>query len=224
MKKVFALLAVLVLTGFSLNAQIEEGHVKYKIKVSSEEEENKMAVAMANSLTMEIFFKGPKTRVEFKMGPFMNISTITDASKDKMLMLTSGMMGKKAIVSTISEMEEKESETTTKDTDVEVVYTDETKKIQGYLCHKAIIKSEDGGTAIFWYTKEVQVSKNGQSYLNEDIPGFPMEFEMDQGGMKVTMVASSFEETVKNADKLFSMEIPEGYEETTMEEMVPQQK
>lgn len=214
MKRFLLSIALTVITAVSANAQLTEGHVQYKIDVSSDNPEMEMAISMMQGSTLDLYFSGDKSRTEMSMGAMMKISTITNAESEDVLMLMSGMVGKKAVKSNLSEMEAEGTEKP----EYDVELTDETKKIEGYVCKKAILTDEEDNEMIFWYTEEIAVNKKGQTYLNSDVPGFPMEFELNQGEMIMSMVVTEFEDKLKD-DSVFDIVIPEGYDEMTMEEL-----
>ncbi len=131
-------------------------------------------------------------------------------------MLMGGMMGNNAIKTTTAEMTKNQPEKPKYD----VVLSDETKTIANYVCKKATLTDEEGGETIFWYTEDIAVSKKGQSYLNEDVPGFPMQFEINNSGMKMLMTVSTLEEKLdKKSGDLFKMTVPEGYKEMTLDDL-----
>lgn len=215
MNKFLLTLCLSVLTVIGVNAQLKEGHVKYKIDMSSDDPEMEMQMQMMQGSTLEMFFSDNKSRTDMSMGGLMTMTTIVDVDGDKMLMLMGGMMGNKAVTSSISEMEEENGE----EPEFEVELIDETKEIAGYNCKKAILSDEEGNETTFWYTEEIFVNKTGQSFLNENVPGFPLEFAVDQGGMIMTMSATEFKDKIDNKEGIFDMSIPEGYEEMTMEDL-----
>ncbi len=217
MKKILLSLALIV-GSISVNyAQITEGHVTYKIDISTENPDMEMVVGMMQGSTLDIYFKEKVTRAEMKMGSMMNMTTISDEKSGKILMLMSGMIGKKAISTSAEELEGDAAKEKPK-YDVELV--DETKEIAGYKCKKAILTDEEGNETVFWYTEEIEVSKKGQSYLNENVPGYPMQYEINNGGLVMGMTVTNIsKELSKNDLKLFEMKIPEGYTEMTMEEL-----
>ena len=216
MKKIILSLTFIAATALSLFAQLTEGHITYKIDVSSDNPEMEMAVGMMQGSTLDILFKEKITRSEMKMGTMLTMTTITDEKSGELLMLMGGMMGNNAIKTTTDEMTENQPEKPKYD----VVLSDETKTIENYVCKKATLTDEEGGETVFWYTEDISVSKKGQSYLNEDVPGFPMQFEINNGGMKMKMTVTSLEEKLdkKSAD-LFKMNIPEGYKEMTLDDL-----
>ena len=210
-------MAMVVFSTLSLTAQTTEGSVKYSIDLSSTNPEMEMQLAMLQGSTFEISFQGDLTRSEMNMGSMMKITTITNMKADNSLMLMSGMMGNIAVKITPDEIksatEEKE--------DVELTFSDETKEIQGYKCKKAITTDDEGTESTIWYTEEIQVNKLGQSYLNSDVPGFPLEFDINKGDLKMTMTSTEFNKKLdkKKAKEMFDTSIPEGYKEMTSEEL-----
>jgi len=217
MKKILLSFGLMLLTAVSVNAQIKEGHVSYKIDMTTDNPEMEMQLAMMQGSTLDVFFKEGMSRTEMKMGAMMTITTIVDTKTEEMMMLMGGMMGNKAIHSNLTELEKegKENKPT-----YEVELTKKTKTIAGYECKKAILTDEEGNEATFWYTEEIEVSKKGQNYLNEEVPGFPLQYEINNGGVLMTMTATSFEGELDKKDKdLFSTKTPEGYEEMTMEQL-----
>jgi hypothetical protein len=56
--------------------------------------------------------------------------------------------------------------------------------------------------------------------LNEDVPGFPMQYDLNNNDIKMTMTVIALDKKLdKKMGKMFDMEIPEGYKEMTMEEL-----
>jgi GLPGLI family protein len=217
MKKLFLLSVFAIVSTLGLYAQMTQGHISYKIDASTDNPDMQMAIGMMQGSTMDIYFKDKTTRSEMKMGSMMTVTTITDETSKDVLMLMSGMMGNIAVKSNLSEYEDSREE----QPKFEVSFTDETKDFLGYTCKKAVLTSEDGLESVFWYTEEIMASKKGQSYLNEEIPGFPMQFELNNQGMKMSMTVTALEEKLekKKSSSLFDMTIPAGYKEMTMEEL-----
>lgn len=217
MKKIFLTLTISFMT-CALFAQLKEGHIAYKIETSTDNPDMQMAVGMMQGSTMEVYFKESFTRGEFKMGAMMTMTTISNETTGDVLMLMSGMMGQTAVKSNSKE--------TAKDTvlnkkpNVDVTLTGETKVIEGYTCKKALITDEEGTISTFWYTEDIRAAKGGQSYLSEDVPGFPMQFEMNNNGMKMTMTVTKVETKISGKpSELFDMTIPTGYTEMSLDQM-----
>jgi GLPGLI family protein len=156
---------------------------------------------------MELYFSKNQTRSELNMGMIMNITTISDADKDSLVMLMGGMMGQNAVKTSITEMTNKISSDSTS----KLQLLEETKQILDYTCKKALLIDESGNRSEFWYTNDIQVSKLGQTYLNADIPGFPMEFELNNNGVNMKLNATEFVKDSLASKNLFLLAIPSGY-------------
>jgi GLPGLI family protein len=217
MKNLFLAGILTLVTALGLKAQMTEGHVNYKIDAVADNPDMEMAVSMLQGSTLDVFFRGKQTRSEMKMGSLMTVTTITNETSKEVLMLMSGMMGNTAVKSNLDEMEAEKGDTPP----FEVTLVDETKEVSGYTCKKAILTAEDGMESVFWYTDEIVVAKAGQSYLNDQVPGYPMQFELNNQGLKMTMTVTKVEDKLdkKKADDLFNMVIPSGYTEMEMEDL-----
>lgn len=106
--------------------------------------------------------------------------------------------------------------------EMDITVTDEMMEIAGYTCKKAIVKGSKESDPVFtaWYTEGLAAPENinfTNPYFKE-IQGIMLKYDMEAGqGMKMTMTAIEVEK-MKVKDKEF--EIPEGYQETTQEEMM----
>jgi len=217
MKKLLFSMTMVVLSTLSLTAQVTEGNVKYSIDMSSTNPEMEMQLAMMQGSTFELSFKDDLTRSEMNMGTIMKIVTITNSENEGGLMLMSGMMGNTAVKLNPEDMKDSKEEAF----ETEVTFTDETKEIQGFKCKKAVVTDEEGTESIIWYSEEISVNKLGQSYLNKDVPGFPLEFELNQGEMKMTMTSTEFNKKLdkKAVKTMFDTTIPEGYTEMSPDDL-----
>jgi GLPGLI family protein len=183
--------------------------------MKSDNPDMQMAIGMMQGSSMDLYVMGTKTRVDMKMGTMMDISTITDQS-DKVLMLMGGMLGKNAIVTTISELEKNKADYT----EPTLTLIDETKTINGFICKKALLTDADGNESLFWYTEDIVVSKKGQSYLNANVPGFPLEYSINVNGMTMSLnIKDIVKKLDKNQKKNFEIKIPEGYQEMTLDQL-----
>ncbi|MBL4862777.1 MAG: hypothetical protein JKY09_07160 [Crocinitomicaceae bacterium] len=215
MKKLVLSLAMTVIAAVSASAQLTQGHVSYSVEMSTDNPQMEAMISMMQGSTFDIYFKDDFSKTVVKMGAMVTMSTITDGDSEEMLLLLEGMMGKKAIKSTLADMKAEAAEVP----EHEITLVDETKEIEGYTCKKAIITDEDGNETVYWYTEEIEIKKGGQSYLSEEIPGFPLEFEVNQGGMILSLTATNFDKKIKDADEVFDMHIPDGFDEMTLEQL-----
>lgn len=198
-------------------AQITEGQVKYTIDMTSDDPNVQAQLAMFNGSKMDMMFNEKYSRVDFSMGMLMQMVTVTDIKDNSGLLLMSGMIGNKAVKMTSEDVEKSAEEVP----EFEIEETKETKKILGYKCTKYVLTTEEGTDVSYWTTKEINASKANNRYMNESIQGFPLEFETETSGMKMKFTATEFKENLKGVDtkEVFNMNIPEGYEEMTMEEL-----
>ena len=216
MKNLLFTFLVTTCTILPLFGQMTEGHISYKMEATSDNPDMQMAVSMMQGSTLDIFFKEKQTRAEMKMGAMMNMTTISNENNGEMLMLMSGMVGQNAIKSNLKELDSAQAEKPK----TEVTLENETKVIEGYTCKKAIVTDEEGTESVFWYTEEISVAKKGQNYLNESVPGFPMQSEINNNGLKMIMTVTKVDKKLdKKASELFDMTIPSGYKEMTMEQL-----
>jgi GLPGLI family protein len=217
MKNLFLALTICMLSCASI-AQLKEGHVSFKIETSTDNPDMQMAVGMLQGSTMEVYFKEKFTRGEFKMGSMMTITNISNETSGDVLMLMSGMMGNNAIKMNAKDLEKDTADL--KKPKVDVSITNETKVIEGYTCKKALVTDEEGTISTFWFTEDIYAAKKGQSYLSSDVPGFPMQFEMNNNGMKMMMTVTKVEtKLASKSSDLFNMSVPEGYKEMTADQL-----
>ncbi len=216
MKSIFIALVATTMSLFSFG-QITEGKISYAIEMSSDDPNMQAQFAMLQGSKMDMMFNNEYSRVEFNMGMIMKMVTITDVKGDKGLMLMSGMMGNKAIKISSDDI----TKTTEKAPKYEIEETKESKKILGYKCTKYILTTEEGTEVTYWTTSEIDAPTKNNSYIPSNIKGFPLQFETEQAGMKMTFTATEFKNTLKGLDKkeLFNFSIPEGYEEMSMEDL-----
>jgi hypothetical protein len=122
----------------------------------------------------------------------------------------------------------------------DIEYLEETKKIAGYTCKKALVKTRDqrGETNVtsVWYCPDFTVSggmtgnrgggggfmRGGMAMMGmnglDELPGFPMEIHMERNnGMKVHTVVTSVKLDASIDDKVF--DIPKGYDIKPLSEM-----
>jgi GLPGLI family protein len=216
MNKLLFLLAIALHSVMSWG-QVTEGHISYKIDMTSDNPDMQSALSMMQGSLLEVYFMGQATRAEMKMGSMMNVTSITNERSGDVLMLMSGMIGFNAVKTTLRELEAQSQEAPK----VEISLTGEKKEILGFVCKKAILTDEQGNESTFWYTEDIIASKKGQNYLNDKVPGFPLEYDINNSGFKMTMIASSVVKTLKKNERneLFNLTVPEGYKEMTLEDL-----
>jgi hypothetical protein len=220
MKKIISFLVVAVAFTTNTFAQISEGKVKYSIEFSSSDPAVQAQLSMLKGSTLTMIFSPEFNRTEGNMGMFMQSTSIVDLKSKETLMLMSGMMGKKAIKVTPEDLAAVKEDDSEED-NTEIEKTNDTKKIAGFKCTKYILTTEEGDVMNYWVTDELKGSKAGVQYLNDKIEGFPLEFEFSTNGMVMTFSATEVVKNLKGENKktLFSMEIPEGFEIASPEDL-----
>lgn len=206
-------LVVIAIAVISFKAvPVFEGAVTYSITF----EGNSLppeALAMFKGAEAVTYIKGDKRRVDMNM-PMQSTSAIVDGKSNTVVTLMD-IMGMKYLIRMNEADIKKEQE---KAPETKIKYTDETKTVAGYKCKKAEITvvSKDGReeTLNVYYTEEIPTSDIKSAY--KGLKGFPLEYAIIQGGMKLQFTA-----TKVNSDKVSDskFEIPkEGYTETTFDD------
>ncbi len=212
--KILSLLTTLVL---SIGLMAQEATIKYELTMESDDPQVQSQMAMMANSSMTMFMKGKMFRQETNMGNGLMITTtIVDGEQEKGIVLMEGMMGK---IASPFDSDERKDEEEANEADVDIEFTDETKEILGFDCRKAIIYDGEGNEATYWYTEEVALPDTEQKYINQKIPGMPLEFSVEQSQFKMVFKAVEYDDRVKNAKEIFNTNIPDGYTEKSMEEI-----
>lgn len=206
MKNLF-LTSILVISALlSVNAQEFEGEITFKITYTDLPAEAEMMKAMLPTKLL-VFMKNEKSSTEQTVMGMIETKNISNTKTKKTFALIN-MMGNKTYT-------ESNIETGDVTNEFEVIKKTETKNIAGYKSNKAILKTKDGVEMVYWYTNELP-GYQGQNIPNVGLDGFPMEFEINQQGMKIKMSVTSVEKKTVS-DSVF--EIPADYVKKTEEEM-----
>lgn len=197
--------------------QLKEGHISYKMEVSTDNPDMEMAVMMFQGSTLDLYFSGNVASSEMNMGSMMSMTTVVNNESGKILMLMGGMVGNKAVLTDADEISDgQEEEEITPD----IKLTDETKKILGYTCKKAIISDTSGTEMIYWYTEEIKTLGTDKNSTISKLPGQAMQYSTNANDMVMTFTAVKVETTLDDdtvASKL-SFDVPAGYDLITYEE------
>jgi len=199
------LCAVFLGTSLLANAQKSfEGTIVYTIDFSGEGLPPEAKQMMAGS-EMSVVMKGDMTRTDLHMA-MQNTTAISDA-KAKSSYTLMDIMGQKYKI--VSKADDKKP-------DVKVKELTETKDIAGYKCKKAELTIE-GQTepVIVYYTDEI--ANNGYNSQIKGIKGYPLQFEVSQGGMKIAYSAKSVTKE-KIEDTKFVVDSKD-YKEVTQEDL-----
>lgn len=216
--KVIALIAAIVLVGtYSLSAAKKKnftGKITYSITIQADNLPEQAKAMMPKTMTLYVGEDKTKTELFTQVGMQGSIENMEDKSKIALL----EMMGQKYVIRDSWEEVQKEKESMPA---METERTGETKEILGYQCEKIVARTVENGEtyATAWVTAELPVHEN-INFANEafsGISGMLLEFEMDAGSGMVMVFSAIEVEKKKIKDKVF--EVPEGFQETTREEL-----
>ena len=215
MKKIIVA-ASLAAIGFAVSAFVNpktssdvnfEGVVTYSINI-----DNPQLAAMMQGSAGTFYMKGDKTKFYIDM-IVQKITIFSDRkTPDAPIMLME--MGD-------NKFQIKDDTTKKDDTkDPVIKYTDETKVIAGYTCHKAEVTMTDrsGQTSIVnvYYTEELPYY-NGKKSPFKGLKGFPMEYPVKQPIGTLTFSATKVEKQPVS-DNIFA--VPSGYKLMTMQQIM----
>jgi hypothetical protein len=206
-----------LITGFTANAAKKKaftGKITFKISIDSENLPEQVKAMMPKTMNMYIGENKTKTELFTQMGMQSSIENLVDKSKVSLI----EVMGQKYAIRDSWEDLQKEMKGMP---ELDLERTGETKEIMGYTCEKIVArKVEDGEQyATAWVTSEMKVPEN-INFSNEafkDVDDMLLEFQMDTGnGMMLTFTAIEIDKK-KIKDEVF--EVPEGFRETTRDEL-----
>lgn len=212
---------LLTFAGLNLLSQ-NEGTAVYNMNIEGLPPEQ---ASMMGDMSMKVIWKGNKVYTE-QSSMMYEMKSVSDENGTLILM---DQMGNKFYI----KVDPNDPKLQEKDKDIPdytVEYTNETKKIAGYDCKKAIVKSKtkDGKDLVIdiWYTDKIPnfyekqkygTKRNqGAKYLKE-IKGMPLEYSIPQGQMTVRMTAKEVNFNPVS-DDIFKLST-EGYQQMDPEKM-----
>jgi GLPGLI family protein len=263
----FILPAILSLLTISVTAQVkivDKAIIKMKTEITFPENmggntpgEGDRVMMMGGAGGMEanttMYYRGDFSKVE-STSDFGNNIIINDRKNKKTTTLTEAMGRKVGFYSTEEDEQamrsrmdsarnarrdslEKAGIPISKPAKPEIEYTNETKKIAGYSCKKAIIKSKNQrgevNSTTVWYCPDFKMTEGfsfgggggGRGMMSmagvnglDQIEGFPMEYQIERtNGMKMHMMVTKVQLDAVIEDKVF--EIPKGYDIKPIKDM-----
>ena len=206
MKTLFAIIFALLFY-CSVFGQQTEGHVLYEVELEASLETSQIADLYKGS-SFEIYFSEEQSRTDMNIGDLAKFSCRANYADDGYLLLMSGLLGKRALPSTVSKINPYLANTES----YMVARSQETKTIMGHECNKYILKSSKGVELIYWTTEEIKATLHGQSAVYYEMDGLPLQFEIMSDGLKLIFTASQIDRFLPDIPDLFDMSVPEGYE------------
>ncbi len=256
--------ALFVLNGFAQQKTVEHAIVKSKTEISFPENANRNAgggddspfAAGGMETKSTIYFTKDFTKT-FTESDFGNNTVIIDKKNERTTTLTQANGRKTGFYSTAQDEAEMKRRMDSvrqargqpggnrdaASSNVEIVPTDQTKKIAGYTCKKAIIKTktrQGENETIVWYTPDFKMAEGYPTGIGagfgrggggrqragggfsmsglDKIEGFIMEYEVSRpNGFSMHMEVTDITLDPKLDDKTF--EIPKGYDIKPIKEM-----
>lgn len=220
--KLFAIVPLIALFSCKAPAQksdyFDKGTITYSIETEGMEE----AELFLSGTSIELLFDGNKAKMDFVMMagmirlqliqndkqtilmdmPFFEKSPAVDIGKDWMKAL---------------EEESRRNQSPIKTQDIEITYDrKDRKRIAGYRCHRADIKSPDGSTVSLYVCPSLRPkSFNLMGDAIKKIEGMPMSIEIEAEGKRIRIQANNVNED-RPAATLFN--VPSSYSRMSIEE------
>ena len=214
MKRIFYILTLfsLSISSLSLIAQkrLTEATITYDIIINTANS-NPQAADLLDGATNVIYLKGNSSRSEM-ISSLGTQSTIIDGKSGNITVLKDYGEQKYMITMTAKNW----IESNKKYEGITFSYVDEYKTIAGYKCQKAIGKLLDGTSFSVYFTKDLLPVNRDFQYLNKNLPGLAMQYEVSLGKLMVIYTVSNINFNPVSAQK---MELPRsGYRVMTYEE------
>ncbi|MFD1062742.1 hypothetical protein ACFQ1Q_05745 [Winogradskyella litorisediminis] len=186
-------------------------YVKYKAEFNTSSEDAEMMKTIMNGSSIEVAANANNTWVKTNMGLMMTMTMELDVELKKMTMFMTGTMGNMAFSGNTDSLKDDEEQNKT-----EVELIDETKKILGVNCKKAITKDEFGNVSTYWYTENFK-RPEGMKQMPSNVPGLCLQFITESEEFTISYTAVEFNDNAKMKD--YKVVIPEGTEIKSLEEM-----
>lgn len=183
--------------------------IKYELKSDSD-----LSAMMMDGATLTLMFKDDKAKVDVDMSMMKTVVVAHDKAQKGLMLMSIEMMGMRIAVPIPKDDYNKMQEETKTP---EVRFTNETKDILGYKCKQAFVQNE-GAEVEIWYTPKIIPANTNTQYTYAAIKGMPLEIHTREDGVTMTFTATSVSDKKINESE-FSLDIPDGYEEMTMEEL-----
>lgn len=170
----------------------------------------------ANGATTQVKtkFNGDLTKIEMEQGPALINVISNTATKTSLLLIDVPVAQKQFAVKISKEEVEKQEAAMPKYSDFKA--TGEKQVIATLNAEKYTYKDEKGASHELWATKDIMIPAMKSQGLFKDLDALPVKYTAVIGGIESNMVLKSI-----STDKVgaISLEVPSGYELTTMDEL-----
>lgn len=202
---------------------VEHGHIHSKMEIIGMSGNDKMSdaqlqqiKAMLQGSTMDMYFSPTMVRTDVNV-PMSKTKVFINTKTGDITTLMDIMGQKKMMKDNMNKDEEEKGD----DVKPEIIETKETKKIAGHKCKKVIIKTKDAEEEVevnVYYAEDIAFDTDMMpQFKGTGIKGMPLEYDINQGGMKMKIIATEVE--LKKQPKS-TFEIPTGYTEMSKEELM----
>jgi len=207
---IILVIGLLMQLGTFAQKKVSELTLVYDTEITTGSKDPKLADAF-DGATTTIYIKGPQSRSEMVSALFTS-TTIHDSKAGTAVVLREVSGQKLLIRLTADDWTDKNK----RYEGIKFKDTDETKVIAGYNTTKAIATMPDGSTFTGYYTKDIIPENRDYEYQFRSLAGLPLEYEMNQGNLKIKYTVSQINLNPVPASKF---DIPKsGYREMTYQE------
>ncbi|MHA4895537.1 DUF4412 domain-containing protein [Pedobacter sp. PWIIR3] len=204
---------ILIGTAVIAKAQkvIDQGTLTYQIDYMLTDEQKKVIDPSVLPSESKVRFNGNISKVEIDMGAAM-IKVFTDAATSNAIVLVDVPIMQKqyAAKMTKEDLAKQAGNLTFGD----FKPTGEKQKIAGYEAEKYNYTDNTGAAYEVWITPALKLSSGAVLPTFSKLNGTPVKYTINQNGIKNTLTLKSIKEEKVGP---FSLEVPKGYEVTTME-------
>lgn len=155
-----------------------EGTITYDMDIQSVNGAAVKTDAVSNASTT-VYLKGNSSRTEM-VSALGNETTIHNAKTGTAVILKE-FSGQKLMIKLTKENWDTKNKGYK---DISFDISNETIQVAGYTCKKAVAKLADGKTFVVYYSPDIQVANKDYDPTFANLPGLPMQYEIESGKMK----------------------------------------
>jgi GLPGLI family protein len=184
MKKGNFLIVLLVIAFSSVNhsyaqKKVNEATITYNISITSSDEKAAMAKTLEGA-TLTVYLKGTQSRTDMTSALGME-SNLYDSRLHKGIILKQYSGQKLMITLTPEDWSQKNQVYQNLKFSID---NKEEQTISGFKCRKATGTSGDGKVFIIYFTADVVLSNKQYENAFAQLPGLPVQYELQSGGLK----------------------------------------
>ncbi|RZK82338.1 MAG: DUF4412 domain-containing protein [Pedobacter sp.] len=211
--KTSVLALILISTALIAKAQksIEQGTLTYSIQYLLTDEQKKLIDQSVLPSESKVKFNGNISKVEIDMGA-ATIKILSDGVAKKAVVLVDVPIMQKQYAAPMTKDDIAKQNGNLTFSDFKA--TGEKQTIAGYSAEKYTYKDNTGAVHELWLAPDLKLAKGAILPEFASLGGTPVKYTINQNGVNNTLTLKSVKEEKVGP---FSLEIPKGYEITTME-------